>query len=68
MQVTMQVAMQVQKMLEGMEQNDLSREELQQLTGAWKAFKGGLEPLPDADPATSVTREKWLLPLFEELK
>lgn len=38
------------------------------LSGSWKAFQSALEKLPDSDPATTVTREKWLLPLFEELR
>jgi hypothetical protein len=54
--------------LSGEKLNEAINRSWNRLTGAWKAFKGALEPLPDADPATSVTREKWLLPLFEELK
>ena len=38
------------------------------LSGSWKAFQSALKKLPDSDPATTVTREKWLLPLFEELR
>lgn len=37
------------------------------LTPKWRAFREALAKLPDADPATSVTRERWLLPLFQEL-
>ncbi|MCC6776422.1 MAG: N-6 DNA methylase [Hyphomicrobiales bacterium] len=37
------------------------------LLGAWKAFQGQLERLPGDDLATTVTRERWLLPLFETL-
>jgi hypothetical protein len=37
------------------------------LTGAWAAFKSAREKLPAADAGTSVTRERWLLPLFQEL-
>lgn len=37
------------------------------LQGAWPAFQDALARLPDADPATSVTRERWLLVLFQEL-
>lgn len=37
------------------------------LRGAWAAFQGALAALPPGDPATTVTRERWLLPLFQEL-
>ena len=37
------------------------------LTGRWASFKAQLERLPDTDRATTLTRDKWLLPLFQEL-
>jgi len=37
------------------------------LLGAWEAFKAASEKLPENDPGTTVTRERWLLPLFNEL-
>jgi len=37
------------------------------LLGVWTAFQAAAEQLPSSDPATTVTREKWLLPLFAEL-
>ncbi|WP_051273673.1 Eco57I restriction-modification methylase domain-containing protein [Desulfotruncus alcoholivorax] len=37
------------------------------LQGVWAAFKAALEKLPPDDPATTVTRERWLLVLFQEL-
>jgi len=37
------------------------------LTGAWKAFANALSVLPADDAGTTLTRERWLLPLFEEL-
>lgn len=37
------------------------------LTGRWKAFQAALATLPENDRATSLTRDKWLLPLFQEL-
>jgi len=37
------------------------------LTGAWRMFQDALDKLPESDAATSVTRERWLLPLFAEL-
>ncbi|MDO9530030.1 MAG: N-6 DNA methylase [Syntrophales bacterium] len=37
------------------------------LTGAWKSFKNALEKLSETDTGTTETRERWLLPLFQEL-
>lgn len=37
------------------------------LVGAWKAFASALAALPESDAGTTLTRERWLLPLFEEL-
>lgn len=37
------------------------------LTGAWKAYTSALAVLPESDAGTTLTRERWLLPLFEEL-
>ncbi|MBI5446625.1 MAG: N-6 DNA methylase [Deltaproteobacteria bacterium] len=37
------------------------------LLGAWTAFRAAAETLPGADAGTTVTRERWLLPLFQEL-
>jgi hypothetical protein len=37
------------------------------LTAKWQNFREALAKLPAADPATAVTRERWLLPLFQEL-
>ncbi|MBK6465351.1 MAG: DUF262 domain-containing protein [Myxococcales bacterium] len=37
------------------------------LQPAWRALRAALEKLPTDDPGTTVTREKWLLPLFREL-
>ena len=37
------------------------------LQGAWETFRAALEKLPTYDSGTSVTRERWLLPLFQEL-
>jgi hypothetical protein len=39
----------------------------QRLLGAWRAFRSTAEKLSESDAGTSVTREKWLLPLFHEL-
>lgn len=37
------------------------------LRGVWEAFAAARERLPDADVGTTLTRERWLLPLFDEL-
>lgn len=37
------------------------------LLGVWTAFKDRRDNLPEGDPETSMTRERWLLPLFREL-
>ncbi|MBI2776617.1 MAG: N-6 DNA methylase [Chloroflexi bacterium] len=37
------------------------------LTGAWATFQDELPNVPPSDPATTTTRERFLLPLFEEL-
>src|SRR5216684_3226534 len=37
------------------------------LLSAWVAFKAALEKLPERDTGTTLTRERWLLPLFYEL-
>jgi N-6 DNA Methylase len=36
------------------------------LLGAWAAFKSTIEKASAGDPNTSATRERWLLPLFQE--
>jgi hypothetical protein len=37
------------------------------LVGAWPGFRESLAKLPESDHATSATRERWLLILFQEL-
>jgi len=37
------------------------------MLGLWVAFDGELAKASPNDPATTTTREKWLLPLFQEL-
>jgi len=37
------------------------------VTGAWRAFQEALAKEPDAAKATGLTRDRWLLPLFQEL-
>ncbi len=37
------------------------------LQGAWAAFQTSRGRLKEGDPGTTLTRERWLLPLFQEL-
>jgi hypothetical protein len=37
------------------------------LIGSWANFKAAREKLPESDVGTTATRERWLLPLFQEL-
>ena len=37
------------------------------LLGAWASFRDAVTKAPEGDPVTRVTRERWLLPLFQEL-
>jgi len=47
--------------------NEAINQSWNRLLGAWTAFRSALTKLPDTDPATTLTREKWLLPAFNEL-
>jgi len=37
------------------------------LNVAWRTFTAAIDSLPADETATTLTRERWLLPLFEEL-
>ena len=37
------------------------------LVGAWATFRDAEAELPRGETATGLTRERWLLPLFQEL-
>lgn len=47
--------------------NEATSRSWNRLLGAWGAFQAASQDLKETDPGTSVTREKWLLPLFQEL-
>lgn len=47
--------------------NELAAESWLRLQGRWLAFQDARAALPADDPGTTVTRERWLLPLFQEL-
>jgi N-6 DNA Methylase len=38
------------------------------LVGAWVQFRDARRDLPEGDPGTTLTRERWLLVFFEELR
>jgi len=37
------------------------------LLGVWNSFRSAVDKLPEKELGTTLTREKWLLPLFQEL-
>lgn len=53
--------------LSGEKLNEAINRSWNRLLGAWAAFSAGRERLVEGDAGTSLTREKWLLPLFDEL-
>ncbi len=53
--------------LSGEKLNEAINRAWNRLLAAWAAFKAGREKLPVNDAGTTLTRERWLLPLFSEL-
>ena len=47
--------------------NEAANRAWNRLQGAWEGFKAGMAKLPESDAGTSLTRERWLLILFQEL-
>ena len=47
--------------------NEAANRSWNRLLGAWLAFNDAAQKLRPDDPGTSVTRERWLLILFQEL-
>jgi hypothetical protein len=47
--------------------NEATSRSWNRLLGAWASFRPAAEKLPDSELGTSLTRERWLLPLFQEL-
>jgi len=47
--------------------NEAATRAYNRLTGVWSAFKETMAKLPDDAIGTTETRERWLLPLFQEL-
>ncbi|GAB4367785.1 MAG: N-6 DNA methylase [Elainellaceae cyanobacterium] len=54
-------------LLEGEKLNEAINRSWTRLRGAWVSFKAALGRLPANDLGTSVTRDRFLLPLFQEL-
>jgi hypothetical protein len=47
--------------------NEATSRAWNRLLGVWASFRAAIEKLPQTDPATTVTRERWLQPFFQEL-
>jgi hypothetical protein len=47
--------------------NEATSRAWNRLLGVWASFRAGIEKLPETDPATTATRERWLQPFFQEL-
>lgn len=52
---------------EGERLNDAINRSWNRLSGLWSHFRAASQALPDNDLGTTLTRERWLLPLFQEL-
>jgi hypothetical protein len=52
---------------EGTRLNEAINRSWNVLLGAWVSFQSARERLPEGDPGTTLTRERWLLHLFQEL-
>jgi hypothetical protein len=46
--------------------NEAANRAWNRLKGAWEGFKAASQALPEADAGTTLTRERWLLILFQE--
>jgi hypothetical protein len=54
-------------LLPGEKINEATNRAWNRLLGAWTAFRAAMARRPPGDPATGETRDRWLLPLFQEL-
>lgn len=54
-------------LLSGEKLNEETNKSWNRMLGAWASFKTECAKLPDTDLKTTPTRERWLLPLFNEL-
>jgi hypothetical protein len=53
--------------LSGEKLNEAINRAWNRLQGAWANFHAAMEKSSPSDPGTTLTRERWLLPLFQEL-
>jgi len=54
-------------LIKGERLNEATNRSWSRLQGAWSSFQSALAQLPVSDSGTTITRERWLLPLFQEL-
>jgi hypothetical protein len=54
-------------LIEGEKLNEATNRAWNRLQSAWVSFRAACDRLSPTDPAHSTTRERWLLPLFQEL-
>src|SRR4029453_6865469 len=47
--------------------NDRISQSWNRLLGVWKAFRAAADALPENDTGTTLTRERWLMVLWQEL-
>jgi hypothetical protein len=47
--------------------NEATSRAWNRLLGVWTSFRAAIEKVPETDPATTATRERWLQPFFQEL-
>jgi hypothetical protein len=52
---------------EGEKLNEVASRAWQRLQGRWAAFEAQRDAMSPEDTGTTITRERWLLPLFQEL-
>lgn len=54
-------------LVEGEKLNEAISRSWNRLLAVWNSFRAAVDKLPGKDIGTTLTREKWLLPLFQEL-
>lgn len=54
-------------LVEGERLNEAINHSWSRLLGLWASFRGAVAKLAPSDAATGLTRDRWLLPLFQEL-
>jgi hypothetical protein len=56
------------RLAEGERLNEFINRSWNRLLGCWSRFQASLSKLTPEDPATKDTRDRWLVPLFDELR